>query len=305
MDGGYRWWYVDALSDDGRYGLTLIAFVGSVFSPYYFKARARGATDPENYCSLNAILYGPGSKHWALTERGSGDLSRDASSMRVGPSALRFEGDRLVVDICEITVPWPRRLVGQVRVQLQQAQPRQFDLDPDARHHWWPFAPRARVEVEFDHPNLGWSGEAYADANWGEEPLEDGFSYWHWSRGVDPVGRTVVRYEAWPRRGDPALLSLGFTPGGVEELDAGESRKLPSTTIWRMRRDGRVQAGDTLAVQRTFEDTPFYSRSLLQTSGEGGDWLAMHESLDLDRFRRGWVQFLLPFRMPRFPRGPR
>ncbi len=33
--GGYAWWYVDALSDDGRHGLTLIAFIGSVFSPYY------------------------------------------------------------------------------------------------------------------------------------------------------------------------------------------------------------------------------------------------------------------------------
>ena len=31
--GGYAWWYVDALSDDGRHGLTVIAFVGSVFSP--------------------------------------------------------------------------------------------------------------------------------------------------------------------------------------------------------------------------------------------------------------------------------
>ena len=33
--GGYRWWYIDAVSDDGLHGLTLIAFVGSVFSPYY------------------------------------------------------------------------------------------------------------------------------------------------------------------------------------------------------------------------------------------------------------------------------
>ena len=26
--GGYRWWYIDGLSDDGRHGITLIAFVG-------------------------------------------------------------------------------------------------------------------------------------------------------------------------------------------------------------------------------------------------------------------------------------
>jgi carotenoid 1,2-hydratase len=33
--GGYLWWYVDAISDDGIHGITIIAFVGSVFSPYY------------------------------------------------------------------------------------------------------------------------------------------------------------------------------------------------------------------------------------------------------------------------------
>jgi carotenoid 1,2-hydratase len=32
--GGYAWWYLDALSDDGRHGLVVIAFIGSVFSPY-------------------------------------------------------------------------------------------------------------------------------------------------------------------------------------------------------------------------------------------------------------------------------
>jgi carotenoid 1,2-hydratase len=45
-DGGYLWWYVDALSDDGRHGLTIIALIGSVFSPYYAWARRRGPTDP-------------------------------------------------------------------------------------------------------------------------------------------------------------------------------------------------------------------------------------------------------------------
>ncbi len=33
--GGYAWWYVDAFSEDQQFGLSIIAFVGSVFSPYY------------------------------------------------------------------------------------------------------------------------------------------------------------------------------------------------------------------------------------------------------------------------------
>ena len=45
---GYRWWYLDALSDDARYGIAIIGFVGSVFSPYYFSARKKAAANPED-----------------------------------------------------------------------------------------------------------------------------------------------------------------------------------------------------------------------------------------------------------------
>ena len=41
-NGGYAWWYIDAISDDGNHGLTLIAFVGSVFSPYRSEERRVG-----------------------------------------------------------------------------------------------------------------------------------------------------------------------------------------------------------------------------------------------------------------------
>ena len=48
---GYRWWYLDALSDDARFGVAIIGFVGSVFSPYYFSARKKGSANPEDFCS--------------------------------------------------------------------------------------------------------------------------------------------------------------------------------------------------------------------------------------------------------------
>ncbi len=227
-------------------------------------------------------------------------------SMQVGPSALRYEGDTLIIDVEEWTVPLPRRSKGQVRVQLKGPQSTHYALDNEGRHHWWPVSPCAQVDVSFDSPALNWSGEGYVDANWGSEPLEDGFSYWHWSRLNAADGRTIVRYEAWPRRGEPTLLSLGFDEhGDVAKLDDGVSQKLRSTPVWRMRRDARVGAGSTVSVAKTYEDTPFYSRSLLryEDGEQQGAW-AMHESLDLDRFRQPWVQFLLPFRMPRWPGKP-
>ncbi len=50
---------------------------------------------------------------------------------------------------------------------------------------------------------------------------------------------------------------------------------------------------------RTLEDAPFYARSLVRPALLGERVAAVHESLSLDRFRTGWVQMLLPFRMPR------
>lgn len=297
--GGYRWWYLDALSDDGRFGLTLIVFVGSVFSPYYAFARRLGAPDPEAYCAVNPILYGPRSKHWALTERGAGDLERSASALRVGPSEIRWEQGTLLADIREVTVPWPRRLHGRIRLQPLSVQPEQFSLDPDGLHHWWPAAPLCRVEVDFRRPQLRWQGTGYFDANWGDEALERGFSRWHWSRETAADGRVSVRYEAWPRRGPVQLLSRCFLPDGSDSaLPPGDAVDLPVTPVWRMPRPARGSV--PLAVAKTLEDTPFYSRSVLRGDGE-----TVHESIDLDRFASPWVQCLLPFRMPRFPRRRR
>jgi len=114
--GGYAWWYVDALSDDGAFGLTLIAFLGSVFSPYYAWARRRGAANPLEHCALNVALYGPRGGRWAMTERGMSQTSRSASRLSIGPSAMRWSGDSLIVRVEERCAPLPRRLKGEIRL---------------------------------------------------------------------------------------------------------------------------------------------------------------------------------------------
>ena len=91
---GYAWWYVDALSDDGQHGLTIIAFIGSVFSPYYALARRNGPADPLNHCAINVAVYGKGSNRWAMTERPRGAVSRTANLFTVGPSHLSGTANR-------------------------------------------------------------------------------------------------------------------------------------------------------------------------------------------------------------------
>jgi len=305
---GYLWWYFDALSDDGRLGFTVIAFVGSVFSPYYAAARRAGRGDPAHHCAINVALYGEGPHRWALTERGRDALHRSADRFQVGPSSITWNGSWLEIRIHEITVPIPRPLRGTIRIHPPALGTQSYRLDPQGKHHWWPVAPDCRVEVSMDQPALSWKGRGYFDSNRGSEPLEAGFSDWDWSRAPLPGGGCAVLYDKRLRDGSSRAMALRFDRHGeASELPLPEPTRLATTTIWRIPRETRSEAGPPARVLHTLEDTPFYARSLVEASIAGARVQAFHESLLLDRFNSRWVQTLLPFRMPRntraFPEG--
>ena len=184
-----------------------------MFSPYYARARQRGAADPLQHCALNVALYGPGGKRWALTERGKDTVQRAATRLCIGPSALAWDGEALTIDIDEVTFPVPSRIRGQVRLIPSALTRHCISLDGDGVHHWTPFAPCARAEVRLTHPALRWEGRGYLDGNAGSAPLEDAFTHWHWSRasvGAD----TVVLYDVARRRRGAFGLAARFRPDG-------------------------------------------------------------------------------------------
>ena len=296
---GYAWWYVDALSDDGRHGLTLIAFIGSVFSPYYFRGRRRGLDNPRDYCSLNVCLYGT-HRRWTMTERRSKAVTQEAAALTIGPSALHWSADgTLTIDIDEIGTPLPQRVRGRIRVTPLFVNERAFTLDSNGRHQWRPIAPSARVEVELSRPDLSWSGHAYFDRNWGTEPLEDAFAYWDWSR-ASMGEESAILYHVDRRSDGPLSLALRFAADGtLSEFESPPNHRLPRTPIWQVARSSQADAGHPPRIVKTLEDTPFYSRSVIASHLLDRPVTAVHESLSLDRFRSRWVQHLLPYRMPR------
>lgn len=261
------------MSDDGAHALTVIAMLGNVFSPAFARARARGEAHPLRHSTMNVALYGRPSG-FALTERREHEVFREPRCLRIGESTVTASENEVRVSLRERAAIGGSVIVGMLIVRPNSISTTVHALDARDRHRWQPIARDADVEVELREPRLTFRGRGYLDGNHGDEPLEDAFTGWSWARGGD--GRTS--YDV--RRRDGTRLILG----------AGEDQRL-GRTGWGL--DRRVVWDEPVRVTRTLEDTPFYARSLL-ASPRGP---IVHEELSLDRFRRGWVRFLVPFRM--------
>lgn len=231
-----------------------------------------------------------------MTERGSASLQRGVQDYQLGPSRAHWDGQSLVINIDEWSLyPLPSRVRGRVRLEPDRLFDFQAALDRDGRHRWGPIAPRARIHAEFDSPQVQWSGHGYLDSNEGDEPIERPFESWDWCRADLPDGSVAVLYDIRPAEGSERVLALRFEADGrVSGFDAGERQDL-GPTAWRVARAIRAQPHRT----RTLEDTPFYSRAMVEASLLGERVLAMHETLSLPRLRSPIVKAMLPWRMPR------
>lgn len=274
-----------------------------MFSPYY---HVSGRKQPENHVAFNVALYQPSGNIWAMTERGSKNLVRNSKSLWIGNSGLGWSDGGLELAFEEMALPWPghrllpRRFTGRIRLDPEFLHLKPFDLDADGRHVWWPLVPQARLKVECDLlPNGGWEGEAYHDLNFGSRPLESDFAAWDWARGRAKGEKTFVLYDAKMRNGNERTLGLAFSAGrDAEPIDLPARRSLPRGA-WGIR--GNIHCDETARPQRArrLEDTPFYTRSLVETTLAGERLQMVHETLDCGRLANPFVRMMLPFRMPR------
>jgi len=231
-----------------------------------------------------------------MTERRASAVEAGADVLTLGPSQVRFEDGALVYDIAEHGAPLPRPVRGRVVIRPEIEQAETFTLDSGGRHAWRPVWPRARVEATFDRPDLKFHGDGYVDMNAGSEPLEAAFASWNWARTPVRDGAAILYDSRWPDGGERSLALHIGPDGKAQPFEAPPRHALPKVG-WGVARETRSDAG--ARIVKTLEDTPFYSRSLVETELLGGPRLLMHESLDLKRFSAPWVKGLLPFRMPR------
>lgn len=233
-----------------------------------------------------------------MTERGKDAVRRKSNRFDIGPSSLTWDGNTLTVRIDELTTPLRQRVRGVVTLHPPRMENRVMTLDAAGLHRWSPIAPCARIEVALETPALHWSGSAYCDTNEGDAPLEADFRGWTWCRAQTGTGTSVI-YDVVAHDGGRRTLALHYTAGGApRDFDPPSEQILPRTR-WGIARAVRGDPAVAARVVSTLQDTPFYARSLVATHLLGVPVTAMHESLNLERFRRPLVQAMLPFRMPR------
>lgn len=308
--GGYAWWYIEAHDlAEGRYGLTLIVFAGSVFSPHYAGRLRQGQTA----CGLDhpavhfALYERPDHKRhlsqgrlWVMNEYPASAFYADDSEVRVGNTRLRYHQDGVDVDIDEDTTRFFSKPGDRVRAHLRIRTPMAigsgvapFRLGGNASgeaHYWQPIAPAATVDVELSCAALSrrFSGHAYCDRNCGSGRLEATFRRWFWAHGVSAAREpsALVMYQA--QRLDQSVLSLAvrYPPQPHPNPDGGAEIFSDEGTSWGGSRGGladflwlRVPPRFTLGAYHAerargsrLEDAPFYARYAADLAvSAGGD----------------------------------
>jgi carotenoid 1,2-hydratase len=270
----------------------VIGFVGSVFSPWYAWS---GRRDPQNHACINVVTYGPGGR-FCMTDRGRAALTQTRDALSVGPSAMEWQGDRLVITVDEVsTWPWVSRVKGTITIHPQAITGVEAQLHP--RHIWRPFAPSARIEVALSQGHT-WQGHGYFDANFGTAALEADFDTWTWGRFA---GRDITTcfYDAKLR--DRTRLDLAVTvarDGTVTRRAPPAVAHLPRSR-WGVARPTRADGGTTPRQTLPMLDAPFYTRAAATTQIDGEVCHGTHEALDLRRFRLPGLKAMLATRVPR------
>jgi carotenoid 1,2-hydratase len=164
--------------------------------------------------------------------------------------------------------------------------------------------PRARVRVQMSRPELTFEGTGYHDINRGEGRLESAFSRWSWAR-FHEGDRTLVLYDIREIDGETQAMVVDSKKGDALPDGAAltcEPKEGPLRKAgWGLTMPSWIELGDLRCEPtRLIEAAPFYARyeaTLLRKGTRVATGIG--EFLDLDRFRRRGLQFLLRFKTRR------
>nr|WP_304519819.1 carotenoid 1,2-hydratase [Actibacterium sp. 188UL27-1] len=233
-----------------------------------------------------------------MTDRGEDALTLSHDKLQVGPSSMRWENDKLIIAIDEMTWPHMGRLQGEIIVEPEALTTVELPLKQDGSHVWRPFAPLSRIKVNLNRKGWQWDGHGYFDANFGTSALEADFSYWTWGRYPCREG-SVCFYDATRRDGSDLSVGVIFDPKGEAKVIKAPPKAPFKRSLWAVKRETRADAGTTPRQVKQMLDAPFYCRSAVEIQFAGENTVGVHEALDLNRFASPLLKPMLAVKVPR------
>lgn len=304
--GSYEWWYVDAQSDDGEWGIVVIVFRGMPMSPDYLAA----VTDPGNHCGYAVSVYHHGARiatafHGVAEEQCS--FSQTDCDVRAGDVSIRRAEDGSYVVHANTHVDTQPQSVRITAVCAPLSAPAGRASEPEP-HAWILAAPRlsAKVEVAFVETGVvraeaRWQGMGYHDHNLGVRPMQADHGDWYWGR-VHDADRTIV-YLATPGATQPCMWV------GVADEQGLHSCSDARVSIGRRRFSfmglhsgrtltcsGLLPTGEELQIScvnsTVVENGPFYQRYLSDwtVNGIAVSNRGMSEYMDCSRYSQAWIR---------------
>lgn len=308
--GAYEWWYVDAESHDGQWGIVVILFRGMPMSPDYLAALQRGDAVPADHCGYAVSVYHRGVRI-ATAFHGVNEVdcaySEVDCDVRTGPVRFRRMDDGRYLLEADTTIHLAPQAV-RIRAELTPLAPIAGTATESDVHAWILAAPRteATVQITFvEHGRVAlestWQGMGYHDHNLGLHSMQDDLADWYWGR-LHTADRTFV-YLATAGAGTHfAWLGL-IDRSGLQSCSNVELRLTsPRWTLMGLRTHSTIQvrgtepSGVPLDIMCTndgvVENGPFYQRYTSTWRVNGNDSVArgMSEYMDCTRYRRSWIR---------------
>ncbi|MFW5968319.1 MAG: hypothetical protein ACOCV2_12410 [Persicimonas sp.] len=289
-EGGFLWWYLDLVDEQGD-GLVLIWSFGLPFLPGYADAARRGCAPAAGARpSLNLSVYRQRALDFYLLrefDRERVAWHPDRDRWKFGETEIRRELDddrvQLHVELdCAVT-GCAEPITGEIHFEGAR---RKTSGEEEAAergrltHDWSPQSGPASARARLRQGGRGWdlSGRAYHDRNGGSRPLHDlGIDVWIWGRAPLP-DRELIYYLLWGDGGRaPVCVGMTVDEDGttdvIDDLDVvrrGRRRNLGGLTWWEELELSRGNTPWARVRHRTAVDSgPFYMRYLTEVSTSG------------------------------------
>ncbi|MFN4984659.1 MAG: hypothetical protein ACK5BQ_01980 [Ignavibacteria bacterium] len=304
--GAYEWWYVDAISPCGEWGIVYIVFRGIPMSPSYL----RNPHSMRAGCAVS--VYHRGVRiAFSFTEQPLELAFFDSNSTNV-----QMKGASLSIDdagVLRATADVPCDNDGRV-IELSitgsassQASPRATTFTD--MHGWVLASPRMKAEFDlklYENNNVVLEHQAmalaYHDHNMGCRPMHSDFTDWYWGR-VHADDRTIV-FLSTPSSPDTMhsvyeVDDRGMIMPWADVEITFQRRSISAMGLLSYRqiilRGSSAEHGRMEVVcenAQTCEDSPFYQRyvSTWHINNEAEGIIGTSEYMNVSRMRSSWIR---------------